>query len=150
MAARTAARAQELLQQYVTAFKLQKARAGLDFIEARYAEVRADFEQSQRALAAFRDANHSITSAVAMIRETRLENEHDLAFAVYSELARQREQARIKVKEDTPVFTVVEPVTVPFRRSAPRRFRIMVLSAMRGVIAGAGVVFVRDYLPSLR
>jgi uncharacterized protein involved in exopolysaccharide biosynthesis len=150
MAARTAAQAQDLLQRYVTEFKLQKAQAGLDFIEARYAEVKADFESSQRALASFRDANRNIASAVAMIRETRLENEHDLAFTIYSELARQREQARIKVKEDTPVFTVVEPVTVPFRRSAPRRMRIMAISVVLGVIAGAGVVFFRDYLPSLK
>jgi uncharacterized protein involved in exopolysaccharide biosynthesis len=150
MAALTAAKAQDLLQQYVTRFKLQKAQAGLDFIEARYAEVKADFESSQRSLAAFRDANRNITSAVAMIRETRLENEHDLAFTIYSELARQREQARIKVKEDTPVFTVVEPVTVPFRRSAPRRAFIMAVSVMLGLFGGMGVVFIRDYLPVLR
>jgi uncharacterized protein involved in exopolysaccharide biosynthesis len=146
MAAQTAARAQELLQQYVTGFKLQKARANLEFIEARYAELKADFETSRQALASFQDANRSITSAVARIRESSLENEYDLAFSIYSELARQREQAGIKVKEDTPVFTVVEPVTVPLRRVAPRRMTITFVSVLLGLVAGVGFVFVKDYL----
>ncbi len=146
MAAEVAARAQELLQSYITRFKLQKAQASLDFIEARYLEVRADYERSQQALASFRDANRHLASAVARIRETSLENEHNLAFAIYSELAGQREQAEIKVKEDTPVFTVVEPVTVPVRRAAPRRMAIMMMSVLAGLLAGAGVVFVKNYM----
>ena len=146
MSAEVAARAQELLQSYITRFKLQKAQAGLDFIEARYAEVRADFEAAQRSLASFQDANRHLSSAVARIRETSLENEYNLAFSIYSELASQREQAEIKVKEDTPVFTVVEPVTVPVRRSAPRRMVIMAVSVLAGLVAGAGTVFAKNYL----
>jgi uncharacterized protein involved in exopolysaccharide biosynthesis len=139
MAARVAARAQELLQEYITRFKLQKVQANLDFVEARYKEVKADFEAKQRALAKFRDANRDISSAVALTRENSLSNEYDLAFSIYSEMARQREQARIEVKEDTPIFTVVEPVTVPVERSAPRRGRIMIISLFLGFLAGAGL-----------
>ncbi len=146
MAAEVAVRAQELLQNYITRFKLQKAQANLDFIEARYNEVMADFEAAQNALAAFQDANRYLSSAVARSRETSLENEYDLAFSIYSELARQLEQAEIKVKEDTPVFTVVEPVTVPIRRSAPRRTMILIVSVLAGLLAGAGIVFAKNYL----
>ncbi len=146
MAAEVAARAQELLQSYITRFKLQKAQANLDFIEARYAEVRADFEAAQRSLASFQDANRHLSSAMARIRETSLENEYNLAFSIYSELASQREQAEIKVKEDTPVFTVVEPVTVPVRRSAPRRMMIVVVCMLAGVVAGAATVLVKYYM----
>jgi uncharacterized protein involved in exopolysaccharide biosynthesis len=140
MSAEVAARAQELLREYVTRFKLQKVQANLDFVEARYEDVRADFEAKQRSLAAFQDANRDITSAVARTRESRLSNECDLAFSIYSEMARQREQARIEVKEDTPIFTVVEPVTVPMERSAPKRAMILAASLFLGLFAGAGLV----------
>jgi uncharacterized protein involved in exopolysaccharide biosynthesis len=146
MAAQVAAQAKRLLEKYITRFKLQKAQSNLNFIEARYEEVKADFEETRRALAAFRDANHSITSAVAAMRESSLENEYDLAFAIYSELARQREQARISVKEDTPVFTVIEPVTVPMHRSAPKRKIILAVSLVLGLAAGAGLVMLKEYL----
>lgn len=140
MAARIADRAQELLQEYITRFKVQKARADLDFVDERYREVRADFEAKQRALAAFQDSNRDISSALARTRENTLSSEYDLAFSVYSEMARQREQAGIKVKEDTPVFTVVEPVTVPVEKSAPRRMLIMAASVLAGVFAGVALV----------
>lgn len=143
MAAQVAVRAQELLQEYVTRFKLEKAQAGLDFIEARYDESRTEFETRQRALATFQDANQNISSAVARTRESKLRNEYELAFSIYSEMARQREQARIKVKEDTPVFTIVEPVTVPMTRSAPRRAFILMVSVFLGLFAGAGIALVR-------
>ncbi len=149
MAAQVAARMQELLQQYVTHFKVQKVQANLDFIEERYAEVKADFEDKQQALALYQDTHRDISSALARTRESRLENEYTLAFSLYSELASQREQARIKVKEDTPVFTVLEPVIVPLERAAPKRGRIMVISLLLGLLAGAAVVLVRDYFKSL-
>jgi uncharacterized protein involved in exopolysaccharide biosynthesis len=145
-AARVAARAQELLQEYVTRFKLEKVQANLDFVEARYKEVRADFETKQRALAAFQDANRDISSALARTRESRLSNEYDLAFSIYSEMARQREQAQIKVKEDTPIFTVVEPVTVPMEKSAPKRAFILVVSLFLGLFAGGGLVLVLSWV----
>ncbi len=145
MSALVAVRAQELLQEYVTRFKLQKVQANLDFIEARYVEAKADFESTQRALARFQDANRDIASAVARTRESRLSNEYELAFAIYSEMARQREQASIKVKEDTPIFTVVEQVTVPTKKSAPRRVQIVMICLFLGLMAGVGFVLVQPW-----
>lgn len=142
MAAAVARRTQELLQEYVTLFKVQKVRADLDFIEKRYEEVRVDFEARRRALAEFQDSHRDITSALARTRESRLEDEYRLAFSLYSELASRREEARIAVKEDTPEFTVVEPATVPFERAAPRRARIAAASLVAGLVLGAALALV--------
>jgi capsular polysaccharide biosynthesis protein len=146
MSAQVAARVQELLQEYVTRFKLQKAQTNLDFIEARYQEVKINFETKQRALAAFQDANRDISSAVARTRENRLSNEYNLAFSIYSEMARQREQASIKVKEDTPIFTVVKPVTLPMEKSAPRRGFILAVSLILGLLIGAGLALILPFM----
>lgn len=146
MAAQITSRMQELLQQYIIDFKVQKVQGELDFIEERYNEVKADFEEKQQTLASFQDSHRSLSSAVARTQESRLKNEYDLAFGLYSELASQREQARIRVKEDTPVFTILEPVVVPVERAAPRRARTMMLSLVLGLFIGCAVVFVRDYI----
>jgi uncharacterized protein involved in exopolysaccharide biosynthesis len=59
---------------------------------------------------------------------------------LYSELATQLEQAKIEVKKDTPILTVVRPVTIPYKKSKPQRLQILVVFTFLGVVAGAGLV----------
>ena len=67
-------------------------------------------------------------------------------FGVYSELAKQREQANIQVKETTPVFTVVEPVTIPTERSKPKRGLICIAFTFLGGFIGIGLVLTLPFL----
>jgi len=87
LAAAVAQKAQELLQEYITKFKIKKASARLDFIKERYHEKKKEFEAAQARLAAFRDKNKNVTSAMALTKQEQLENEYRLAFDVYSNLA---------------------------------------------------------------
>lgn len=145
-AAQLAYKVQVLLQKYVTEFKIEKARANLEFIEERYADAKSEFERKQEELAEFRDANRNFASAVAKTTEERLSNEYAVVLGVYSELAKQREQANIQVKEDTPIFAVVEPVTVPTERSKPKRALICVAFTFLGGFCGVGFVLVLPFL----
>ena len=124
LSAQVAEMAKELLQKNVTQLKIEKARAQMEFVEERYEEKKTEFEVAQSNLATFRDANKNISSAVMQTQEERLQNDYQLAFEVYSELAKQLEQAKIKVKEDTPVFSVIEEVVVPVEKSKPKRSMI--------------------------
>ena len=135
-AAQVAQHAQDLLQKYVTRFKVENVQATLDFVEERTEEARTEFERAQSELAAFRDRNQNLISATARIRGERLQNENDLAFSIYSTLMQQREQARIKVKETTPTITVIQPVTVPDGPSAPRKMKILAISLFLGFLCG--------------
>ena len=125
-AAQLASMVQIMLQRYITEFKIEKAQAKLKFTDERYAEAKRQFEMKQEELAQFRDANRNFASAIAKTTEERLSNEYTVALGVYSELAKQREQANIQVKEDTPIFTIVEPVTVPSEHSKPQRGLILI------------------------
>lgn len=150
LAAQVAQKAKELLQQYITEFKIEKAKAQLQFIEERYNEKKEEFEQAQEALAAFRDRNKNVTSAMALTDQEQLQNEYQLAFEVYSSLAQQLEQARIKVKEDTPVFAVIQPVVVPSERSKPKRTMILAIWIFLGIIVAIGWVFGSQYISSAK
>lgn len=136
----------DLLQKYVTEFKITKAKDQMNFIQARFEEKKAEYEAKQLALAEFQDANRIISSAKARTELERLTSEYSLANAIYTEMAKQLLQATIQVKEDTPILTAVQPVAVPYKKSKPQRVKILFIWAFLGGILGCGAVFGFDWL----
>ncbi|MDE5421898.1 hypothetical protein L3073_06735 [Ancylomarina sp. DW003] len=120
------------------------------FVEERYAEKEAAFTVAQNKLARFRDQNKNVSSAMAQTQIERLQSEFSMASSVYTELAKQLETQKIQVKEDTPVFTIIEPVVVPFERSKPKRAMILIIWTFLGGIVGVGMVFGKEFLGSVR
>ncbi|MCQ4872563.1 Wzz/FepE/Etk N-terminal domain-containing protein [Butyricimonas paravirosa] len=147
--AQLAQQAQVLLQQYITRFKIEKVQSNLDFVRNQYEKSKLRYEEKQEELAKFRDANKNFSSAVAKTKEEVLTNEYNLAYSVYSELAKQLEQAEIAVNETTPILTVVEPVVVPTERSKPKRGLICVLFTFLGVFAGVGTVLAIPFVANV-
>jgi len=149
-AAQLTKKTQTLLQNMVTSFKVEKAENQLQFIENSYEEAEGDFKRKQAALAYFQDNNQSYSSARSQTRLANLQADYNLAFGVYSELAKQVETQKIQVKEDTPVFTIVEPVSVPNLKSKPNRPMIVIIWLFLGFIAGIGIVFGEPLLTGLK
>jgi len=144
VAAKVAERAKELLQERIIAFKNQSARELLDFTTKQYQENKTSYEALQDSIAIFKDQNLNISSSLYQNRLDRLERELNIASAVVEQLASQVEQAKLQVNKDTPVFTIIEPVTVPFERSAPKRSLIVVIWTFLGVVLSTGFVLVKE------
>jgi uncharacterized protein involved in exopolysaccharide biosynthesis len=149
-AAQLGQRGQELLQQYITEFKIKKAKANLDFIQQRFDETAQKFEAAQQQLAVFSDRNKNVSLATAKTEEQRLTSQYNLIYSIYSELAKQLEQAKIQVKQDTPVFTIIEPISVPTKRSKPNRPMILFIWLFLGGVLGTGIVFGKGYLKTVK
>ncbi len=149
-AAQLAQKAQDLLQKTITEFKIEKAKANLDFIQGRYNETKVEFEKAQVSLAIVRDRNKNFTSGLYQIETDRSQTRYTISFAVFQELAKQLEQAKIQVKKETPVFTIVEPVSVPVEKSKPNRPMILLIWIFLGGIVGVGIVFGKAYLKDIR
>lgn len=149
-AAQLAKKAQELLQQAITAFKIQKAKDQLAFVEERYAEKQNEAGKAQQKLAKFRDRNKNVTRALAQTEEEGLLAEYNLVYGVYSELAKQLETQKIQVKEDTPVFTIIEPVSIPIDKSKPKRPMILIIWTFLGGIVGVGMVFGKEFFAGIK
>lgn len=132
----------ELLQRYITEFKIEKVQSNLDFVQDRYNEAKSNFEDIQSRRAKFRDANQNTTRYSAHAELEKLDAEYSLALNLYKELSTQLEQTKISVKETMPVLTVITPVTVPFKKSKPKRVVILFAYTFFGVLAGAGSVLV--------
>lgn len=149
-AAQLAQKAQLLLQDRIIDFKSKKAVEQLHFVEERYKEKQEEFRKAEYALANFRDRNKNVISARAATQESRLKADYNLVYGVYSELAKQVEQQKIQVKEDTPVFTIIEPVSVPVVTSKPKRAIILYIWIFIGLVAGIGMVFGKGFVKNMK
>jgi uncharacterized protein involved in exopolysaccharide biosynthesis len=125
--------ASQLLMQRIIEYEARKAGEQLQFIEGQYRQSRTRYDEAQRNLAEFEDRNRMLVSAVAQIQRERLQREKEVAYQVVQQLTTELEQARIKEHQDTPVFTVLEHVTVPNEHSSPRRSVILLLAGVLGV-----------------
>jgi len=101
------------MREYVTNYRTRKAEEDLKFAREQMQTAMENFETAQNKLAEFRDSNINLSSARAQTQQQRLQSEYDLAFNVYNTLAQQVEQAKLKVQEQTPVVSVLQPVQVP-------------------------------------
>lgn len=143
-------RAQLLLQEYAMRFKTQKSIEQLKYIEERYLEKQKEFDTIKLKLALFQDQNNAINTAVAKSKLLQLQSEYDLTFTVYSELANQLETQRLQVKKDTPIFTILKPVTIPSEKSGPKRALILIVFTFLGLVFSLGYILLKDFLKDFK
>lgn len=140
---------QNLLQKYVIELKLQKAEVNYEYIKQRYDEAKVVFEQKQEEYAKFQDANKVLTSALSKAKEEQMRSEFNVAKDLFNQLTTQLVQAEMKIKEDIPILTVVEPVQVPLEKSAPKRVQILFIWCFLGGVLGCGLIVGGDWLKGM-
>ncbi len=124
----------EQLTTAIIHYESKKASEQARFLGEQQRASQARYHAAQRALAEFQDRNKSLNSAVRSIEGQRLESEFALASELYRGITTQYEAALVDEREDTPVFTVLEPSVVPNRPSSPRKLRLLVLALLMGVV----------------
>lgn len=147
--AELALKAQQLLQEEITRFRTEKAQRDLDYIQDRYNETKKEAESLQAALASVSDRSQDVIGSRNRIQRERIQQKYTLANAIYTDMAKQLEQAKMQVKRDTPVLTVIQPVTVPSKPSNSRAKTLIVWTFL-GFVLGCGIVFVKGYWPKLK
>ncbi len=138
------------LAKYIIEYRTKKAKTDLEFINARTAEAEAKYLEAQQTLASYKDRNKNVILASVQTEEERLLSEYNLAFDVYSALAKQLEQSKIKVQEVTPVFNVMDPVQVPLKKSKPNTSIILVAMLFLGGCVGVGIIYGKLYLKNIK
>lgn len=147
--AELALKAQQLLQEEITRFRTEKAQRDLEYIQDRYNETKKEAESLQSALASISDRSQDVVGSRYRIQRERIQQKYTLANAIYTDMAKQLEQARMQVKRDTPVLTVIQPVTVPSKPSNSRAKTLIVWTFL-GFVLGCGIVLAKGYWPKLK
>ena len=144
VAASVAQIAMNYLTQYVTAYRTDKARQDLLFYTQRLTEAQRRFQTAQFSVFQYADQHKNYVVQAATMEKQRRDAELSIAQTVYTELSRQFEQAKLTVQERTPVFKVLEPATVPLKRTAPKRTLVVLLFAALGFILTVLYLFARQ------
>lgn len=114
------------LQQYIIDYRIKKAKEDCAYLEELYHERQQEYYQAQSKYAHYFDTNRNIAFQSVRAEQERLQNDMNLAYQVYSQVAQQLQVARAKIQEEKPVFAVVEPATVPLEPSGTSRKIILV------------------------
>ena len=141
--------AQTLLQKKIIEFKNQSSKEMLDFATKQYDEKQTSYEKLQDKRAIFVDKNINISSSLFQNKLSRIESELNISASIVQQLASQVEQAKLQVNKDTPVFTTIQPVTIPFERTAPKRSLIVIGFGFLGIVVSVGYVLVKEPLKEI-
>lgn len=134
------------LQQYITTYRTSKAKEDCQYLEMLYKERQQEYYAAQQRYARYVDANSNVVFQSTMAERERLQNDMNLAYQVYSQVAQQLQVARAKVQEEKPVFAVVEPAVVPLNPSGTSRKVIVVGFVFLAVaLTGAWMLLGKKY-----
>lgn len=136
----------ERLKAYVTDYRTNKAREDLEYAKMLNDEAKKEYYKAQQRYADYMDKNQGVVLRSVRTEQERLQNEASLAFNLYNTTAQRLQAAKAKVQEITPVYTVVQPATVPLRPSKPSKFLILagfiflfVVGACAWILFGRGI-----------
>lgn len=133
------------LKDYMSDYRTSKSRQDVENLTVICDQRKQDYYAAQQAYADHIDSNKNVIRQSAQAERQRLQQEMNLAYQVYSQVATQLEGARIKVQQDKPVFAILKPVTVPFRKAAPSKAKILLaFTFLAGCCAAAWVLFGKD------
>lgn len=139
------------LQSYVTDYRTKKAAVDCDYWEKLYKEKQKEYYEAQQRYANYADENKSLFTQRSKIEGERLQNEMNLAFEMYNQMATQLQMAQGKLQEAKPVFAVVQPATVPLKPSAPSKMLILVGCLFLAFVGTAGwILFGEDIWKNLK
>lgn len=135
----------ENLKSYMSEYRTSKSRQDVENLERICEERRQEYYSAQKELALLTDLNKNVVKNTTKAELQRVQQDVALAYQVYSQVATQLEGARIKVQQSKPVFAVLEPVTVPLKKSGPSKAKMLVLfTFLAGFCAVAWALFGKD------
>lgn len=125
------------LQQYIIDYRIKKAKEDCAYLEQLYKERQQEYYDAQSKYAHYFDSNRNIALQSVRAEQERLQNDMNLAYQVYSQVAQQLQVARAKIQEEKPVFAVVEPAIVPLQPSGTSR-KVIILGIIFLAVCGTG------------
>lgn len=139
------------LKQHITKYRVSKAEDDCKYWENINNQRRDEYYAKQKEYAEYVDANKNVVLQSVQIEQERLQNDMQLAYQVYSNVATQLQMARAKVQEAKPVFVIVEPASVPLQASGTSR-AMTVIGTIFLIVAGTAVwiLFGKDFLSQLK
>lgn len=111
----------ERLQDFIIQYRTSKARRDVEYYEKLTDDARAEYEKTRRLYAKTADENLDVVLESEKSKIEDLENTMQMQYNTYTAMCTQLEAARAKLRQYTPVFTVVKGADVPIKATGPKR-----------------------------
>ena len=128
------------LKPYMCDYRSSKDRQDVENLMSICNERKDEYYAAQKEYADFVDKNKNLGTLKAQAEQLKLQQEMQLAYQVYTQVATQLEGARIKEQQAKPVFVILEPVSLPLIKSNMGKVQLMILFAF--LASFIGVVWV--------
>ncbi len=132
------------LQKFITDYRTSKARVDLDYNRKLYNETKARYEKARQLYAEFTDANQDIILQTVRQKQTDLENEMQLQYNAYTQVAAQMMQAEAQVQQETPAFTTLQSATVPVLKAGPKRAQMCLIFVFLAFLGTTGWILYKE------
>jgi hypothetical protein len=142
-AADLAQHATNILMQEAVNFEIRKTEEELEFLMGLYAESESKYNEALDELSQIQDRIRGVTSTSAGIELTRAQGNAEIARLQFQQITLRVEEARIKLKQDTPMFAVLNPIQIPQRPIKSNPIGLVIVFIFLGIILGVGWVTAR-------
>lgn len=151
LSAQIARRMLQEINEFNLGTRQEQASAERQFIELRTAEAKVALSDAENALQRFTNENQFFSPISPLSLEfDRLKREVGLRQALYTELAKAADQARIEEVRSSPVLTVIEPAEPPLGPDSQVWRKKAMLGALIGLFLGIILAFLHSYVTKTR
>ena len=137
------------LQSRIIELRTNKIKERLEYSKNQYEQKQIEFNILQNNVADFKDSNKNISTARFMSELQKLESEYQLQQNILMTLASEFNNNKIKLNKDTPIFSVIDEVSVPNERSEPKRSFIALIYLFLGVVLSTGYLLAKEPLTGI-
>lgn len=134
------------LQLYMINYKTSKVKQEVENLQKAFDEAKLAYNNSEALYAAMQDRNKNLISKVAQIKIEELGNERNILFNSYQQISTQLELTKIKLLEETPIATVIEPAMVNEIPEKPKKKLIVIALTFLFAIGYVGIQVVKELL----
>ncbi len=136
----------ESLDYYIRTKRKSYASEQRFYIEKRLLQVKDSLSSAENKLKNFREENRLVASPALLLEQARLLRNVDIMQAVYIELNKQLEIAKIDEIKETPVLNVKELAKDPIIKAGPKRGIIFVIIMFTSILLSGLFFMFRDEL----
>ena len=134
------------LQSRIIELRTNKIKERLEYSKNQYELKQIEFNILQNNVADFKDSNKNISTARFMSELQKLESEYQLQQNILMTLASEFNNNKIKLNKNTPIFSVIDEVSVPNERSEPKRSLIALTYVFLGVVLSTVYLLAKEPL----
>jgi len=133
------------LEKKLTEHKTNKELRNALFVKEQMDEAESVLTEKTNKLSIFKDQNRNKSRQSLVFQEKLLVSEYNLAFEIYSSLAKQYAQSLIKVEESKPEFVYLDDIKVPVKRESPKRALTAIIFFFLGFMLSTSVLVFKNY-----